>query len=49
MNGLPDWVDVQIKATATDIKEAGGDALEYLEVTSSPSVSFTKPRASKEA
>lgn len=48
-NGLPDWVDIQLKTTATEIKNAGGEALDFLDETSTPSVRFTKPRASKEA
>ena len=48
-NGLPDWVEVVLKTTTTELREAGGDALEYLEETTTPSVRFTKPRASKEA
>lgn len=48
MNGLPDWVDVQIKTTTSELREAGGDALEYLEESFVPTVRFTKPRASKE-
>ena len=46
-NGLPDWLDVQLKTTATEIKNAGGDALMFLDETSTPSVRFTKPRVSK--
>ena len=49
-NGLPDWVDIELKTTATEIKDSGDmDALSFLQETSSPSVRFTKPRASKEA
>ena len=48
MNGLPDWLDVQLKTTATEIKESGGNALLYLEETSKPTCTFTKPRANKE-
>lgn len=49
-NGLPDWVDIQLKTTATEIKDSGDmDALSFLQETSSPSVRFTKPRAAKEA
>ena len=50
MNGLPDWVDVQIKTTTTALREAGDEnALDFLEETSTPSLTFTKPRANKEA
>ena len=48
-NGLPDWIDIQLKTTATEIRNAGGDALDFLDETTTPSVRFTKPRASKEA
>lgn len=49
-NGLPDWVDIQLKTTATEIKNSGDmDALSFLQETSSPSVRFTKPRATREA
>lgn len=48
MNGLPDYIDVVLKATATDLREAGGNALDFLEETSEPAIRFTKPRASKE-
>lgn len=46
--GLPEWVDVQLKATSTGLQGAGGDALDFLEVSEKPSVRFVKPRASKE-
>lgn len=49
MNGLPDWVEVQLKTTTTELREAGGEALAFLEETSTPTITFTKPRASKEA
>lgn len=47
-NGLPDWIDIQLKTTATEIRNAGGEALDFLDETTTPSVRFTKPRA-KEA
>lgn len=47
--GLPEWVDVDVRTTTTELRDAGGDALAYLEETITPSVRFTKPRASKEA
>lgn len=43
--GLPEWVNVQLKATSTDLKAAGEAAAPFLEVTDTPSVKFTKPRA----
>ena len=49
MNGLPDWVDVQIKTTTTELQNAGDVALDYLEETKTPALSFTKPKANKEA
>ena len=49
MNGLPDWVEVQLKTTTTELREAGGEALAFLEETTTPTITFTKPRASKEA
>lgn len=47
--GIPTWVQVEVKATATALRDAGGDALRFLEETTAPAISFTKPRASKEA
>jgi len=44
--GLPDWVDVSLKATATAAKEAGAD--EYIVTTTADAVRFTKPRNTKE-
>ena len=46
--GLPEWLDIQLKTTTTRIKEAGGNALLYLEETSKATCTFTKPRANKE-
>lgn len=46
--GLPDCVDVALKTTTTRLKEAGEDMAAFVEVESSPSVKFTKPRAVKE-
>ena len=43
MNGLPDYVDVVLKTTTKELREA--DATEFLEETSTPAISFTKPRA----
>ncbi len=43
--GLPSWVEVKIKATTTGLREAGGDALAFLEETTAPAIRFTKPRA----
>ena len=46
--GLPEWLDIQLKTTTTRMKEAGGNALLYLEEISKPTCTFTKPRANKE-
>lgn len=46
---LPGWLHIQLKTTATELKDAGGDALAFLETTEAPAIGFTKPRASKEA
>ena len=45
---LPGWLHIQLKTTATELKDAGGDALAFLETTEAPAIGFTKPRASKE-
>ena len=47
--GIPTWLHIQLKTTATELKDAGGDALAFLETTEAPAIGFTKPRASKEA
>ena len=44
--GLPDYVDVQLKATTSALKEAF--ATDLLDVTKADAVRFTKPRAAKE-
>lgn len=44
--GLPEWVEVTLKTTATAVKEAGAD--EFLDTTTAETVRFTKPRANKE-
>ena len=46
---FPGWLHIQLKTTATELKDAGGDALAFLETTEAPAIGFTKPRASKEA
>ena len=45
---LPGWLHIQLKTTATELKDAGGDALAFLETYEAPAIGFTKPRASKE-
>ena len=44
--GLPEWVSVSLKTTATAAKEAGAD--EFLDTTTAETVRFTKPRGNKE-
>lgn len=46
--GLPDWLHITFKTTVTELKDAGGDALAFLETTEAPALGFTKPRANKE-
>ena len=43
---VPEYIQVALKTTSTALKEA--EALEFLEITETPSVKFTKPRAAKE-
>lgn len=48
-HGLPDWCDVTLKTTTTEIKESGDpDAAAFMQIDETPSVRFTKPRAVKE-
>ena len=42
------WLHIQLKTTATELKDAGGDALAFLETYEAPAIGFTKPRASKD-
>lgn len=44
--GVPDWIEVNLKTTATAVKEAG--ATELLDTTVTDTVRFTKPRAAKD-
>lgn len=44
--GVPDYIEVNLKTTATALKEAG--ATEMLDTTYTDTVRFTKPRAAKE-
>lgn len=46
--GIPAWLHIQFKTSVTELKEAGADALAFLETTEAPSLGFTKPRAAKE-
>lgn len=47
--GIPTWVGIQLKATTTELNAAGGDALGFIETTTTETCRFTKPRAAKEA
>jgi hypothetical protein len=44
--GVPEWINLSLKATATVIKEIG--ATEFLDTTVTDTVRFTKPRGGKE-
>ena len=46
--GIPEWLHVNLKTTVTDIAQAGGKALDYLDVQETDAVRFTKPVAAKE-
>ena len=46
--GIPAFIHPVLKTTATELKDAGGDALAFLETTEAPAIGFTKPRASKD-
>ena len=46
--GIPTWVGIQLKATTTELNAAGGDALGFIETTTTETCRFTKPRAVKE-
>lgn len=45
---LPAWLHVQLKTTATELKEAGESAASFLDTRTSAAVKFTKPRIRKE-
>lgn len=47
--GLPGWLHLQLKTTTSELKQYGGEALEFLQETSTPAITFTKPRVNKEA
>lgn len=46
--GIPTWVGIQLKATTTELNAAGGDALAFVETTTTETCRFTKPRAVKD-
>ena len=46
---IPAFIHPVLKTTTTELRAAGGDALAFLDETSTPSLGFTKPRANKEA
>jgi hypothetical protein len=43
---IPEYVHVSLKATTTELREAG--ALEFVDEVSAPALSFTKPRKAKD-
>jgi len=43
--GLPEWVDITLKTTATAAREAGAE--EFLDTTTADAVRFTKPRTDR--
>ena len=45
---IPEWVHITLKATTTELNAAGGDALGFIETTTTETCRFTKPRAAKE-
>lgn len=45
---IPEWVHITLKATTTELTAAGGDALAFVETTSTETCRFTKPRSVKE-
>ena len=47
MNGIPDWVDVKICTTTTELRQHGEDALDFLVENTAPAISFSKPRANQ--
>lgn len=51
--GLPEYIDIELKTNVTKIKQYAeqndGEGEQWLITESTPSVRFTKPRASKEA
>ena len=48
-HGLPDWCDVTLKTTTTEIKDSGDpEAAAFMQIDETPSVRFTKPRAAKD-
>lgn len=46
--GLPTWLDVQLKTTATALMEEGGDALAFLDTTEKETCTFRKPAKGKD-
>ena len=53
ISGLPEYIDIELKTNVTKIKQYAeqndGEGEQWLITESTPSVRFTKPRASKEA
>lgn len=46
-NHLPTWLHITLKSTTTELREAGGDALAFLEEDTTPALRFNKPRANQ--
>ena len=44
---LPGWLHIQLKTTTTELREAGGDALAFLEEYTTPALRFNKPRVNQ--
>lgn len=42
---LPSWLHIKLTTTTTELREAGEDAMAFLEETTAPAIRFTKPRA----
>lgn len=45
---IPEYVHITLKATTTELNAAGGNALGFIETTTTETCRFTKPRAVKE-
>ena len=45
---IPEYVHIKLTASTKELQQAGGKALDLLNTTETPALSFTKPRAAKE-
>lgn len=45
--GIPKWLHIQFKTSTKELREAGGDALAFLEEDTTPALRFNKPRANQ--